>query len=147
MEGVRGLLRHGFLPIITAMQPECGGEGFEQFCQTLRAAGYERPRVKILPPLRIGREIARSRGYTEHEKLTTEMMNGYDDSQLLCSNSRMATDRGVYVCPILIETASARLGHTLEEGLGPFALKESACYSCYLYGAICSNISARPGQG
>ena len=146
MEGVRGLLRHGFLPIITAMQPETGGESFDDFFRSLRTAGYERPRIKLLPPLRLGREIVRSRGYDEHEKITREMMSGYDDSQLLCSHSRIATDRGVYVCPILIDSPAARLGGTLEEGCGPFPLEAPACYSCYLYGAICSNVSARPEQ-
>jgi molybdenum cofactor biosynthesis enzyme MoaA len=142
MQGVRGLLRHGFLPIITAMQADGATEGFEEFCAALKAAGYERPRLKLIPPLRIGREARRSRGYTASERVSAKMMLGYDDSQLLCSYSRMATDRGVYVCPILIESASARLGDTLSESLGPHPLGHSACYSCYLYGSICSNAAS-----
>ena len=43
------------------------------------------------------------------------MMEGYDQSLLVCNHGRMVTDRGVYVCPILIETPEARLGATLAE--------------------------------
>ena len=144
MQGVRGLVRHGFLPIITAMMADGASEGFEEFCAALRAAGYERPRLKLIPPLRIGREAARSRGYLRQERVSAEMMQGYDDSSLLCSHSRTASDRGVHVCPILLESPAARLGSTLGEAQRPFPLAEAACYSCYLYGAICSNSSAAP---
>ena len=146
LEGVRGLVRHGFLPILTAMQADESRETYDDFCAALRAAGCERPRVKLIPPLRIGREAARSRGYTEHERITREMMVDYDDLQLLCSQSRIATDRGVYVCPILIDSPAARLGSGLSDAMRPYPLAAPACYSCYLYGAICSNAasSGRP---
>lgn len=144
MDGVRGLLRHGFLPIITAMQADGSPEGFEEFRAALRAAGYARPRVKIIPPLRLGREPARSRGYRDEERVSREMLEGYDDLQLLCSHSRTATDRGVYVCPILIDSPAARLGDTIRDALRPFPLGSPACYSCYLYGAICSNAASAP---
>ncbi len=146
MEGVRGLLEHGFLPIITAMQPDDGADRYEEFCQALRSIGYTRPRLKLIPSLKLGREIERSRGYAKDERITVEMMCGFDDSQLLCSSSRIATDRGVYVCPILVDSPSARLGGTLREATRPVALNASACYSCYLHGAICSNVAARPGN-
>jgi hypothetical protein len=51
------------------------------------------------------------------------------------------TDRGVYVCPILIEAPGARLGDTLAEALRPYALRHNACYTCYQYGALCANPS------
>ncbi len=31
------------------------------------------------------------------------MMQGYDRSQLICQHSRLVTDRGVWVCPILLD--------------------------------------------
>ena len=49
------------------------------------------------------------------------------------------TDRGVAVCPILIEAPGAHLGRTLEEALRPFPLSHAACSTCYRHGAICSN--------
>jgi len=141
--GVKNLVEEGFLPIITCMQSwdddnEMVLEGFKAM---LRGVGYTRPRLKILPPLRIGREEARYRGYTDAEIVTREMMDGYDDRQLLCTTSRIATDRGVYVCPILIEKPDAKLGDTLAESFVPYALCHQACYSCYITGAICSNFA------
>ena len=142
MEGVRTLLEHGFLPIITATQvwePERDEEVRQAFVARLRELGYEHPRLKILPSLRIGREALRARGYDDDERVTPEMMEGYDPGQLLCSSSRVVTNRGVYVCPILLESEEARLGETLEEADVPFRLDRPACYTCWLHGAICSN--------
>jgi len=142
--GVKNLVEEGFLPIITCMQSWDDGENepvLEGFKKMLRGIGYTRPRLKILPPLRIGREEMRYRGYTDAEMVTREMMEGYDDRQLLCTTSRIATDRGVYVCPILIEKPDAKLGDTLAESFVPYALRHQACYSCYITGAICSNFA------
>jgi hypothetical protein len=108
----------------------------------LRAHGYSRPRIKILPALRIGAEADRNRGYDIEERVTTELMEGFDKSQLICNHSRIITDRGVYVCPILIEATDARLGVDLFESLGPYSLRHRACYTCYQYGTLCANPSS-----
>lgn len=145
MEGVQHLYKHGFLPIITVTKTwEDSDEEIvlRGFIETLKAHGYARPRLKILPSLKIGREIARDRGYDQYEKVTADMLKGYDTSQLICSNSRIATSRGMYVCPILIESKDAYLGETLEEATKSYQLKQQACYTCYLYGAICTNFSS-----
>lgn len=142
--GVKNLVEEGFLPIITCMQSWEDDENeivLEGFKDMLRDVDYTRPRLKILPPLRFGREEARYRGYTDAEIVTREMMEGYDERQLLCATSRIATDRGVYVCPILIEKPDAKLGDTLAESFMPYALRHQACYSCYITGAICSNFA------
>ncbi len=142
MDGVRRLLDAGFLPIITATQVWAPGRDEEVrsgFVERLREVGYANPRLKILPSLRIGREAVRDRGYTEYERVTAEMLDGYDESQLLCASSRIITSRGVHVCPILIEAPDSRLGSTLDEAARPFELRHSACYTCWLHGAICSN--------
>src|SRR5947209_4596840 len=120
LRGVRQLVAHGFLPIITVARTEEDSDDaalFQGFVQTLRATGYDRPRVKILPTLRLGAEVARRRGYRADERVTPDMLEGFDPSLLLCHHSRMVTDRGVHVCPILIEAADARLGATLAESL------------------------------
>lgn len=145
MAGVEQLCRHGFLPIITITKTwtECSNDRVLQgFTETLKAHGYSRPRLKILPSLKLGKEIARTRGYDRLEMVTSEMMEGYDCSQLICSNSRVATSRGVYVCPILIESPVAKMGERLADATGSFRLSEQACYTCYLYGSICSNFSS-----
>jgi hypothetical protein len=70
------------------------------------------------------------------------MMEGFDQGQLICNHSRIVTDRGVFVCPILLEAADARMGPSLAESLGPYALRHQACYTCYQYGTLCANPSA-----
>ncbi|MEC9351783.1 MAG: radical SAM protein [Planctomycetota bacterium] len=143
LAGVKMLVEAGFLPIITMAQTwpeEENTRVFDTFAATLKEAGYQRPRIKILPTLHLGMEAERSRPYSQAERINEEMMEGYDSSQLLCSRSRTVTDRGVAVCPLLIEAPGAHLGDTLEEASGPFRLDQGACYTCYVHGAICSNI-------
>ena len=142
MEGVRRLLDAGFLPIITAAQlweATRDEEVRQAFVARLRSLGYANPRLKILPSIRLGREAERMRPYAEEERVTAAMMEGYDSSQLLCASSRVVTSRGIYACPILIESAAARMGSTLEEADRPVRLGASACHTCWLHGAICSN--------
>jgi len=142
MRGVSQLCEAGFLPILTAVQTWKDRETparLRAFEAALRAAGCSRPRVKILPTLRIGMEEKRTRGYGDDEIVTEEMMAGYDEDRLICSHSRVVTDRGVAVCPILIEAEGAHLGSTLEDALVPYPLRHRACSTCYQFGAICSN--------
>jgi molybdenum cofactor biosynthesis enzyme MoaA len=143
LHGLRQLLAHDFLPIITVAQAREDGAGLvDGFLQLLRDQGYRRPRLKILPILRIGAEADRQRYYYDDERVTREMMTDFDAGQLLCSHSRIATDRGVFVCPILIEAPDARLGDTLAEAHTPYPLRHHACYTCYQYGALCANASS-----
>jgi AdoMet-dependent heme synthase len=145
LRGVRQLVAHGFLPILTVTRTsdeQDDGDLFRGFVRLLRDNGYGRPRVKVLPTLRIGAEEKRNRAYRDEERVTPEMVEGFDLGQLICHHSRIVTDRGVYVCPILIEAADARLGATLDESLRPYALRHHACSTCYQYGALCSNPSS-----
>jgi sulfatase maturation enzyme AslB (radical SAM superfamily) len=147
MRGVRQLLEHGFLPIVTVARTsddQDEGQLFQSFVKVLKAHGYSEPRIKILPTLRLGAEVERQRGYRPEERVTPEMLDDFDRGQLICSHSRMVTDRGVFVCPILIEAPAARMGATLRESLRPFPLEHPACYTCYQYGSICSNVPAAP---
>ena len=95
-----------------------------------------------MPSIKIGKEAVRTKGYDEYEFVTDEMLAGYEISNLICANSRVATNRGVYVCPILIDSPGANLGNTLHESAKGYELKHQACYTCYLFGAICSNFNA-----
>ncbi len=145
MSGVQKLVQHGFLPIITAARTwsdERELEVVQKFVAMLREAGYARPRLKILPTLQLGAEEQRSSGYHELDRVTPEMLAEYDASLLVCEHSRIVTDRGVHVCPILIESADSLLGQSLAESGVSFPLSHGACFTCYQYGAICSNASS-----
>jgi AdoMet-dependent heme synthase len=150
MEGMEALVAAGFLPIVTCMRswPEHRTEEYlGGFRELLAGVGYHRPRIKILPPLLMGEEAKRTRGYDETERVTREMMDDFDTGDLLCSRARLVTARGVYVCPILLETPSARLGGTVREAArAPARLSEPACSTCYLSGSICSNSPASQGR-
>lgn len=142
IRGVAKLVAAGFLPIITAARTwpiEQDHEVISSFTDMLRGCGYKRPRLKILPTLQLGEEENRTCGYRESERVDAQMMDGFDASQLVCEHSRIVTDRGVHVCPILIEAEDSLLGDTLADSLIPFALGHGACYTCYQYGAICTN--------
>lgn len=148
--GIRRLVGAGFLPIITAMQTWNDGEGdavLTAFREVLAGVGCDQARLKILPPLRIGAEAERSHGYEPEERVTHEMLHGFDIDQLLCSRARLVSARGVHACPILLDSAGARLGDSLEEAVRrPARLSEQACYTCYVSGAICSNVSTTGGD-
>jgi molybdenum cofactor biosynthesis enzyme MoaA len=145
MKGVIQLVEFGFMPIITAARTWPDEEEqtvVGQFVEMLKKAGYSRPRLKILPTLQIGAEVERTGGYRESERVDHQMMEDFEMSQLVCNHSRIVTDRGVHVCPILIETPDALLSQTLKESTKPFAMAHGACLTCYQYGSICSNASS-----
>jgi sulfatase maturation enzyme AslB (radical SAM superfamily) len=145
MAGLDLLVAHGFLPIVTATRTwplDRDDEVFQGFEAMLKARGYARPRIKLIPALRIGAEALRAGGYEASDFVTQEMMRGYDVEQLICRSARVATSRGFYVCPILLDSPDARLGDTLEEAVArPYFLRHQACTTCYMHGAICSNPS------
>ncbi|MEX2532139.1 MAG: radical SAM protein [Gemmatimonadota bacterium] len=149
LEGVERLVGQGFLPIITCMRswPEDDTERYlEGFRTLLGRVGYDRARIKIIPPLLMGEEADRTRAYHETERVTHEMLHGFDLSQLLCTRARLVTARGVYACPILLESPSARLGDSVGTAAArPARLGEAACYTCYMSGAICSNTLSGAG--
>ncbi|MDX1494343.1 MAG: radical SAM protein [Longimicrobiales bacterium] len=144
MDAVGRLAAAGFLPIITTMQSWDDHETdgiLQAFRELLAGVGYRRPRLKILPPLRIGAEARRTRGYDEVERVTLEMMSDYPSELLLCSSARLVTAAGVWVCPILLDDPAARLGDSLSEAAqAPARLESQACYTCWVNGAICSNV-------
>lgn len=150
LRGVRQLLAHDFLPILTVTRTsdeQDDGRLFDGFVELLKRHGYTRPRIKLLPTLRIGAEARRQRGYQPEERVTKEMMEGFDPNLLICSHSRVVTDRGVYVCPILIEAPDAKLGATLAEARQPYALRHRACSTCWQHGTLCSNASSQGRDG
>ncbi|MEC7555850.1 MAG: radical SAM protein [Planctomycetota bacterium] len=146
MRGVGMLVGHGVLPIITMTRtwPDADDQRIlQQFHEVLARHGCDRPRLKVLPRLLIGAEAVRTCGYEDANGVSERMLEGYDSGQLICSHSRTVTDRGVFVCPILLDEPSARLGETLAEANRSFPLSHGACATCYQFGAICTNPSGQ----
>ncbi len=145
LAATRRLSERGLLPLITIVRTWGDDEEFPTlagFVRVLQQAGYSRPRIKVLPSLPLGRELIRTRQQDE-STLTEEMLEGFDRDLLMCSNSRIVTDRGVWVCPLLVEMPDARRGATLREAASGYELHHHACTACYHYGTICSNVSAQ----
>ena len=148
LHGVELLVQFGFLPIITMTRvwdESQDSEVLGRFREVLQQHGYERPRLKVLPRLLLGAETNRTCGYSSTDRVTAEMLVGYDTRQLVCQHSRVVTDRGISVCPILIDSPDAILGDTLHAANRSFAVIHGACATCYQYGAICTNPSSSGG--
>jgi AdoMet-dependent heme synthase len=140
LTGVGHLAREGLSPVIT-VTAACEGaetaEGRRRLLAFLRDAGLRQPRLKVMPVLRLGAEASRTRPYGPAETLRGWALTPAEAAALQCSNSRMVTARGVYVCPILLDFPGARLADTLAESLRPFTLRYPACFTCHHEGLTC----------
>ena len=137
MIGLRNLAEAGINPSITVTEAADGiatSEGRARFLDLIRSFGFDKPRLKVLPLFRIGAEAARTRAYDDWEQITEIA----DTSFLQCSSGRMVTSKGVYVCPILIDSDDARMGASLVETLRPFPLAHGACHTCWVTGMTCT---------
>ncbi len=140
LAGVAHLAAAGLSPVITVTDACAGAstpEGRSRLLQFLRDAGVARPRLKVMPLLRIGAEESRTRGYAEWETLRGRVLEEGEMAALQCSSSRMVTSRGAWVCPILLDSPGARMGATLRDTLRPFELAYPACYTCHAEGLSC----------
>jgi len=139
MIGLRNLAQSGINPAITVTEAAEGvgsAEGRARFLDLIRSFGFTKPRLKVLPLFRIGAEAARTRAYEDWERIETL---GVADAEVLqCSTCRMVTSKGVYVCPILIDSEDARMGHSIAETLRPFPLAHGACHTCWVTGMTCT---------
>jgi molybdenum cofactor biosynthesis enzyme MoaA len=140
LEGVRNLAAVGLSPVITVTEA-CEGagtaKGRARFLEFLREIGLPRPRLKVMPLLRLGAEMQRSRAYDSWETLQGRTLSAEEAEALQCSSGRMATEGGVYVCPILLDFPGARMAASLADTLRPFELKYRACYTCHEQGLSC----------
>ncbi|MGH9358686.1 MAG: radical SAM protein [Terriglobia bacterium] len=150
LDATERLSRRGILPLVTIVRTwseEAELSTLAGFARVLKHAGYARPRIKVLPSLPLGRELERS-PIQDEALLTEELLQGFDLDLLMCSNSRVVTDRGVWVCPLLVEKPDARLGAILSDAATDYALRHHACVTCWHYGSICGNVSAQiEGRG
>lgn len=140
LEGVRNLHEAGLNPVITVTEvcEDAGtSAGKERFFELLRALGIARPRLKILPVFRIGAEAERAGAYESWQLLREGDVPEAGWDHLQCSSCRMVTDQGVWVCPILVNEPSAKMGEALADTLGSFALDHPACWTCHVFGVSC----------
>lgn len=140
MAGLRNLAAAGLNPVICVTTAAAGvdsAEGRARFLEMVRSFGFDCPRLKILSIFRIGAEAKRDRGYDDLERLDDATFREEEASALQCSSCRMVTSKGVFVCPILIEEPSARMGSSLAETLRPFPLAYGACHTCWVEGVTC----------
>jgi AdoMet-dependent heme synthase len=145
LAGAVRLARRNLLPLITIVRTWDDADELATlaaFARVLTDAGCDRPRIKVLPALPLGRELTRIAGLQRDECVTPAMLDGFDRDLLMCSNSRLITDRGVWVCPLLVEQGDARLGTTLGDAVSSYELRHQTCVTCWRYGTICGNVSA-----
>jgi molybdenum cofactor biosynthesis enzyme MoaA len=133
------LASRGLYPIVTATEiiPASRGTSlYEQLRTLLIASGIDRPRIKIIPVLPIGR--CADRGH--HRYVTQEDLEHFDTGRLQCTESRVVAEGGIYACPILAGLPGARVATGgLAEALTPTSLYHTACYTCYETGIACKN--------
>ncbi|HTQ78667.1 MAG TPA: radical SAM protein [Thermoanaerobaculia bacterium] len=140
LNGVRNLAAVGLNPVLTvteACSEASTEEGKARFFALLRASGIERPRLKVLPVFQIGAEAERHGAYESWQRLREGEVDPDSFDHLQCSACRMATSQGVWVCPILVNEPSGRMGETLADSLASFPLSHPACWTCHTYGVSC----------
>jgi molybdenum cofactor biosynthesis enzyme MoaA len=140
LDGIRNLAEAGLNPVITVTEVcrEAGTDaGKERVFELLRSLGIDRPRLKVLPVFQIGAEAERGGAYESWQRLREGEASADSWDHLQCSSCRMVTDQGVWVCPILVNEPSARMGETLADSLNSFPLDHSACWTCHAFGVSC----------
>ena len=142
--GVARLAAAGLDPILAVTTLDDGGPALQSpdqdaFLALLRELGVQKPRIKWIPPFRIGREQRRARGYQPWEVLSEEdLANPEAPHRVQCGTSRTVTAEGVFPCPILINEPDFRLGARLDEALGSHPVDHPACHTCWVEGFSCS---------
>jgi AdoMet-dependent heme synthase len=148
LAGLRNLAAAGLNPVVTVTEvcdEAATEEGKRRFFSLLVGLGLERPRLKVLPVFKIGAEAERTGAYESWQRLRAGDAGDPGAAaretaaweHLQCSSCRMATDQGVWVCPILVNEPAARMGAALAESLGPYPLRHAACWTCHVYGVSC----------
>lgn len=137
--GIANLARAGVPALVAVSQVDEEPVDREVLLDVLRNAGVERPRIKWIPPFRIGREARRGRGYEDWERLTPEdVAHPETPHRIQCGTARMVTAEGVWPCPILINEPGYRMADMLADALGPHRVDHPACHTCFVEGFSCA---------
>jgi sulfatase maturation enzyme AslB (radical SAM superfamily) len=140
VRGISHLARAGLAPVVTVVEHAQGMSASSkrlEFLKFLRGLGLDRPRVKFLPLLRIGREIRRTHGYADDDYVRAGTLDPALAEALQCRTCRLVTPDGAWTCPLLLDEPEARVGATLAESLGPIRLRWPACHTCVAEGLSC----------
>ncbi len=140
LQGLDNLVRAGLNPVMTVTEVhEANGtdDGRRRFLELMRERGVEKPRLKVLPVFQIGAESERSGAYETWQQLQRGDAPDGGWDHLQCSSCRMATDQGVWVCPILVNEPGGRMGERLADTLDTFELDHPACWTCHVHGVSC----------
>ncbi|MFT6142208.1 MAG: MoaA/NifB/PqqE/SkfB family radical SAM enzyme [Myxococcota bacterium] len=138
-EGIRRLAAHGLEPILAVTTLDDSEGTQERFATLLRNLGVTRPRVKWIPPFRIGREEQRGRSYETWETLTSHDLEEPEAAlRLQCGTSRTVTSQGVFPCPILINEPGRLMEGDLADTLEKNRVDHQACHTCWVEGFSCS---------
>ncbi len=140
LDGARRAAEAGLNPVLTVTEVHEGNgtdQGRTRFLELLTARGITPPRLKVLPVFQLGAEAERSGCYESWQRLsaTDAPEDGWDHLQ--CSSSRMVTDQGVWVCPILVNEPTGRMGERLADTFGDYPLSHQACWTCHVYEVSC----------
>jgi MoaA/NifB/PqqE/SkfB family radical SAM enzyme len=141
-DGIRRLAAAGLSPALTVVEHQAGMAAAKArlaFLDFARGLGLDKPRVKFLPLLRIGREPRRTRDYAGDElDCLAEPLLPEAAERLVCATSRLVAAGGVYTCPILLDAPEARLADTLAGAKRDIALRWAACRTCIVEGLSCN---------
>lgn len=143
-EGIRELRERGFA-VSVARQMEKGEDGSAveaQFRRLFRGAGIDEDmRIVAFPDFATPGSIRHVPYVTED--CMTRYHSAESRAEFMCAYSRMVIKkRGrmrVYACTLTDDDEDYDLGGTLAETLGKrVRMKHHRCYSCFAYGASCS---------
>ncbi len=138
LSGIKNAAAAGINPVLTVTevhQDNGTDEGRRRFLRLLAEIGIDHPRLKILPVFKLGAEAERTGAYEGWEVVESCAADSWDHLQ--CSSCRMVTDLGVWVCPILVNEPSGRMGEHLADTLGGFPLSHPACWTCHVHKVTC----------
>jgi molybdenum cofactor biosynthesis enzyme MoaA len=146
LEGMRGLRDMGFsLSVANQVLPDLPAEDVSRnFAEVFHAAGLPKdlPRIEFpefFPP---GTEVS-------SPQITLGCMANYQTEssrrKFMCAFSRMIVKQAgqtkVYACTLVDDDVDYDLGSTLTESLQvPVSMKHHRCYSCFQFGASCSEM-------
>jgi MoaA/NifB/PqqE/SkfB family radical SAM enzyme len=141
LDGIERCSAAGLLPIVTVTHA-LGDDPLAvraRYDALLRAHGVARPRVKLMPLFRIGRESERSGAYAPGDTLAGVSQDAIDPARLQCGRSRAVSTQGAFACPILVDEPGMRLAANLADTLVSIPLAHPACLTCHVTGMTCGN--------
>lgn len=148
LEGLRRLYEMGFrVSVANQLLPDVTPEIVTaRFAEVFRAAGLPEDLPRIEFP-----EFHPPGAHVTTPQITERCMTDFQTEEtrrsFMCAFSKMVARSGgrmqVYACTLVDDDSGYILGQTLTEALqASVSMKHHRCYSCFKYGATCSEIKA-----